>query len=381
MKKIIFLMPFFQTGGIERTLVNVVRSLQKDYTIQVIIRDKPAQCRLFDQLIKTGVSVEILSEIIAIPPKPKKFFAKTLWKIKYKRKKRHLEQYQADTIDQFCSDADLLVDFFSCSMKNIVAKIKSSVEKWAWFHCSINAAVEHNRFDCLKQYDKVIGLTDIFCTELRKLYPDCAVYHLNNPINIREILATSCEQADFSLENIPYFVSVARLSVDKDIETLIKAYNLFRQKTSSTTKLYLVGKGNNEKVIHGLVEDFGLKNHVIFCGEQANPYPFMKHAKACILSSKSEASPCVLIEAMICDTLPVCADCPTGPRELLDNGKRGVLFPVEDYKKLAEILIRIDQGELTKEQYAPFWKEYIDTLSLEAFGSKYFPKILNEPVH
>ena len=55
-----------------------------------------------------------------------------------------------------------------------------------------------------------------------------------------------------------------------------------------------------------------------------------------ILSSKYEGSPNVLLEAIFLKKFVISSNCPTGPKEILDNGKGGELFKVGDYSMLSK---------------------------------------------
>ena len=57
-------------------------------------------------------------------------------------------------------------------------------------------------------------------------------------------------------------------------------------------------------------------------------------------SSKYEGLPTVLIEALILDKIVISSDCPTGPREILENGEIGYLYNVGDYRKLGELIVK-----------------------------------------
>ena len=48
--------------------------------------------------------------------------------------------------------------------------------------------------------------------------------------------------------------------------------------------------------------------------------------------------PNVLLEAQFFKKYIISSDCPTGPREILLNGKAGDLFRIGDYKRLAEYI-------------------------------------------
>lgn len=85
-----------------------------------------------------------------------------------------------------------------------------------------------------------------------------------------------------------------------------------------------------------LIASYGLAQHVILPGFQANPYSWIKYARALVLSSDFEALPGVLIEALICGTPVVSTDCPSGPNEILTGPLAHWLTPVNDPQALAE---------------------------------------------
>ena len=67
---------------------------------------------------------------------------------------------------------------------------------------------------------------------------------------------------------------------------------------------------------------------------QNNPYNFLKKADILILSSKYEGLPNVLLEAAVLKKFIISTKCPTGPKEILQNGKGGIFFKVGDYVDL-----------------------------------------------
>ena len=70
-----------------------------------------------------------------------------------------------------------------------------------------------------------------------------------------------------------------------------------------------------------------------------NPYPYIKLSDALILSSKYEGLPNVLLEALTLGKPIISSDCPTGPKEILLNGKGGLLYNVGDYNSLSKKII------------------------------------------
>ena len=70
-----------------------------------------------------------------------------------------------------------------------------------------------------------------------------------------------------------------------------------------------------------------------------NPYPLIKQSDLFILTSKFEGLPNVLLESLVLKKFIISSDCRTGPKEILLNGKGGLLFKVGDYKALSKNFI------------------------------------------
>ncbi|MDP9440173.1 MAG: glycosyltransferase, partial [Actinomycetota bacterium] len=82
---------------------------------------------------------------------------------------------------------------------------------------------------------------------------------------------------------------------------------------------------------------------VLMPGFVENPYSYMRRSSVLVLSSAWEGLPSVLIEALACGCPVVSTDCPSGPREILADGRYGTLVPVGDDGAMAEgILSALD---------------------------------------
>lgn len=192
---------------------------------------------------------------------------------------------------------------------------------------------------------EVIGLEP---SEIRAIY---------NPYEREPFLAMAEEPA--ILPDGDYLINVGTYEPRKRHDRLLRAYKA----SGVTTPLVLLGKGkgDQEERLRALIDELGLTDRVILPGYQTNPYPFIYHARALILTSDAEGLPRALIEALLLGTPVVSVDCPSGPREILTGTLAPFLVPMEDESALAEAIARMDADPIpvTEEHYRPFLKDTV----------------------
>ena len=80
-----------------------------------------------------------------------------------------------------------------------------------------------------------------------------------------------------------------------------------------------------------------------------NPFPYLRFSDIMVLSSMYEGLPNVLLESLALNKFTISSNCPTGPSEILDNGKGGLLFKTGNYKDLAnKILFYLSNKKIFK---------------------------------
>ncbi len=134
----------------------------------------------------------------------------------------------------------------------------------------------------------------------------------------------------------PVMLAVGRLQVQKDFPTLLQAFARLRARRPA--RLMILGEGPERGKLEGMVRSLRLEADVSLPGFVTNPYAYMARASLFVLSSLYEGLPTVLIEALCCGIPVVSTDCPSGPREILKDGKYGQLVPVGDVDALAGAL-------------------------------------------
>ena len=112
--------------------------------------------------------------------------------------------------------------------------------------------------------------------------------------------------------------------------------------------IVLMGDGNQKKMLFDYAKKNNFEKNLFIFGFQKNPYPYLNKADFFILSSKYEGLPNVLLEAQFLKKPIISSNCPTGPREILINGKAGFLFDVGNINQLEKKIIFISQKKNLK---------------------------------
>ena len=196
----------------------------------------------------------------------------------------------------------------------------------------------------LKKADEVIVNSIDFQKELNKKF-NIKSKMILNPFNFNLIKSESAKKINlkFFKKNSLKIINVARMTDQKDQFTLIKSIALANKKR--IVQAIIVGRGVLRSEIKNLIKKYNLEKNVLLVGYQKNPFKFMRLADIFVLSSTFEGHPNVLIEAQFLKKYIVSTNCPTGPREILGNGKYGTLFKVGDYKKLSKILKKFKKNK------------------------------------
>ena len=190
----------------------------------------------------------------------------------------------------------------------------------------------------LNRADQIIVNSLEFKKELKSRFQVNAKC-IYNPLNSKEIIKKSKKVFPkiFKNKKSLKIINIGRYTEQKDQMTLLKGLKILDKKINY--EAVIVGKGVlKDKLIH-YSENNGLKNKIKFINFITNPYPLIKQADIFVLSSTYEGLPNVLLEALTLNKFIISTNCPTGPKEILLNGKGGLLFKVGSYKELANKIV------------------------------------------
>jgi glycosyltransferase involved in cell wall biosynthesis len=141
-------------------------------------------------------------------------------------------------------------------------------------------------------------------------------------------------------------MAAGRLRPQKGFDLLVRAYARVVV-DHPDWELRIHGGGPERERLLALAKHEGIAENVTFPGLARELGVEMAKASVFVLSSRSEGFPLILIEAMSKGLAVVSFDCPTGPSDVIDDHRNGILVPAEDVDALARgIREMIDDPEL-----------------------------------
>lgn len=199
-----------------------------------------------------------------------------------------------------------------------------------------------------KQYnqcDKIIAITSGIKRDLIKNYKvnQNKFVLINNPIEIEFIKKYSSKKEEnnqFNQIENKKIITIGRLETQKNQIMLLKAFKKVKEKYPKVD-LVILGQGSLKEELNQQVRDLKLEESVHFLGFSDNPYYYLKNSDIFVLSSRYEGFPHVLLEAMSLKVPIISTNCPTGPKDILKNGKYGYLVKVDDVKQLSKKILKL----------------------------------------
>ena len=136
----------------------------------------------------------------------------------------------------------------------------------------------------------------------------------------------------------PTIVAAGRLVHQKGFDVLIEALGGIDRALLGPWQLEICGEGEARRELEAQIDNLGLRDRVHLAGSVRDLDAHLERASIFAFPSRFEGFPNALTEAMAWGLPVVASDCPTGPRELIDDGVSGRLVPVDDPKALAGAL-------------------------------------------
>jgi glycosyltransferase involved in cell wall biosynthesis len=328
MKKITMFLTALDGGGAERVIINLARGFV----------DRGWQVDLLLVKVEGSYLSQVSSDINIVELGQKRLLLSIFSLIKYLQKERPIA----------------IISALDTNVISIWARYLTSVSTQVIVTVHNNLSLESRNATQLKRKltakfarwfypgaDNIVAVSQGVAENLISIgLPKEKITVIYNPIvtsELKEKLQDTLEHPWFLPQQPPVILGVGRLTKQKDFSTLIKAFTLVRQQ--QPVRLMILGEGEESSRLNSLIEELDISEDVILSGFVANPYIYMKKAALLVLSSMWEGFGNVLVEAMAAGTPVVSTDCPSGPREILSDGKYGKLVPIGSVESMAKAIL------------------------------------------
>jgi len=156
-----------------------------------------------------------------------------------------------------------------------------------------------------------------------KIFDKKKIKYLPDPIlHDNEIKELSKKKAKYKFKKNSYFLSIGRLTKQKNHELLINMFNFYKLRE----KLVIIGDGELFSYLKNLIIDLKLEKKIQIINYQKNIFDYIKRSKAVIIPSLWEDPGFVMIETAYLKKPIICSNCPSGPKEFIGKNKGGFLF-------------------------------------------------------
>lgn len=315
-------MPFIGGGGVEKNLFLISNYLSKRINDLIVCTTSKSARKKFDNKIKFLFTKREFSQKTNIRLKYL-YCLYILYKYLKKNRNTVVLSFQANV---YC--------IIICKLLGVKIIARSNSSPSGWYHNFIKKNL----------YKKIISLADeviVNSLEFKKQMDkrfNLKVKCIFNPLNKKDIIKSSNMKSNekFFKSRKKYLkiINIGRLTEQKDQITILKALNILKQKINF--RFLILGRGVEKDNLQKFINEKKLNNFVKLRGFIKNPYPILKQTDIFVLSSKYEGLPNVLLEAASLKKIIFSTNCPTGPKEILLNGKGGIFFSIGNHNELAE---------------------------------------------
>ncbi len=196
--------------------------------------------------------------------------------------------------------------------------------------------------------DGIILLTreDLMAIRNKKMYDPRKLHLVSNGIDFQELehFKTSPIRQELGIPtSAPLVLTVGRICKVKAQKIFVDAAQRVLAKGVDSYFL-LVGEGPDRNEILSMVERYGLKNRFYLLGNRRDVPGILKSADIFVLTSITEGMAMTLLEAMALGRPVIVSDIP-GNRALVQEGRTGLLFPVNNSEILSHRLVELLQNK------------------------------------
>jgi glycosyltransferase involved in cell wall biosynthesis len=356
-KRLLIVIPGFNHGGTNRSLVNLLSLINKDkyqidifgmspngYYKELLSNYKILEGNIFLHSFMINLKKEknILKKITFI-------IIKLLNKVfSFFNFKEVVYKYTASKIK--FKNYNTIVAFQEGEATLFVSLIKNCTNKIAWIHCNYLEYLKYldikPETDIYEKFTKIVCVSEFTKSVFEDCIPELAnkSVAIHNLLNTEEVIKLSKENLlhkSFNNEEVFKIISVGRIDKFKRFSEIPKiAFDLKSKKY--LFKWFLMGGINHaeeEKKLFKNIEKYKVSDCIEYLGEINNPYPYIGKSDLLVSTSLSEAFPYVILEAKVLKTPVVVTDFGSA-KECLINEEEGFITSLNDIGSKIELILK-----------------------------------------
>lgn len=380
-KKLLFVIPSLDAGGGEKSLVNLLNSLDFNKFQVDLVLFKPSG--IFMKLIPKEVHLVSLSQNYQAFSKPiatsmlsflKKGNIGLIWsRLNYtitnfiNKNKGIAEQktwdYLKSSIGQLDKEYDVAIGFLEKSSIYFVVDCVSATRKIGFIHNDYDQLDLDSDFDLpyFKKLSTIATVSEECADVLKKNFPSeqdkiRVIYNIVSSQLIHKLAAAPCEIDTKDM----VLLSIGRLHPQKGFDIALEAALILKNK-NITFRWYVIGEGAERKSLESNIEAKGLQDCFILLGLKENPYPYIKAATICVQTSRYEGKSIAIDEAKILHK-PIVVTNFTTAKDQISNNETGLIVAMNPES--------IVEGILKFTEDTAFRNKVISNLKAQNFGTE-----------
>lgn len=327
MKKILIVNDNLDVGGIQKSLLNLLKAEKDRYSITLLLFNKNGKLM---REIPAGIKVIYPKKIYQLLGKSKmqltfsEYIIKGFLVIFSKLFNRRLVMKFIGIGQKKITGYDCVISFSHLSNSKLFTNGSGEFvldkticdNKVCFIHCDYLLSgcntLKNNK--TYNEFNKIACCSD----SVRKKFilgskiSEYKVFTVENYYDFSILEKSKEYTVDYDNEYIN-IVTVSRLSFEKGIDIAINVISKYKN-----IKYYVIGDGPLREGLKKMITDNKYSN-IYLLGQMENPYPYMKEADYLLVPSRHEAAPLVFNEAKILN-LPIISSNTTSAREMVDSG-------------------------------------------------------------
>lgn len=367
--KILFLNPTLGSGGIERSLCDLLRhidygkysvSLYLDATNGVFFDQLPKEVRIITPNMDNcyGSFVSVLKYLLN-----QRDFAR-LWlrivKLLVPRLGYNIYYLLRPVFSKY-GIYDYVISYKEGETAQFAMRAFRYKKLISWWHCA-SKSVDVSEFQNYNKIDRLVAVSPSAKNIMNEILPEtqsssCVIPNIVDVHNIRKM---ANREMKIDNDNAINIVTIARLSSEKHLGDIAVCAERLLQ-SGISFKWHIIGTGLLENELKSLFKSCGLETHIVFEGELKNPYTILRNADLYVHTSYIESQGLTILEAMALG-VPCVVTKSLGPCEFIQSGVNGILAErspeslAENVLKILtdeELYRRIKENTCCPEQFAP----------------------------